>query len=915
MSGEPGWIMLTGGGENPENAAIGRAPPITPMMEQYIEIEAANPDCLLFYRMGDFYELFFDDAEIAARALGIVLTKRGKHLGRDIPMCGVPVERADEYLHRLIALGHRVAVCEQLEDPAEARKRGNKSVVRRDVVRLVTPGTLTEDSLLDARRNNYLVALARSRASSTDDRFALAWIDISTGEFCVAECDRAALAAEIARLEPGEMIVSDALYADAELVPVLRALPAVMPLTRDVFDGATAERRLAEFFGVATTAAFGAFSRVELTAAAAAVTYVERTQLGKRPPLTPPVREAQGATLAIDPATRGNLELIRTLTGERRGSLLAAIDRTVTAAGSRALAQRLAAPLTDPRAIARRLDAVAAFVDDTALRADLRERLKSLPDLARALSRVVIGRGGPRDLAAIRDGILAAHGIAERLSALAEAPRELADAIAALRRPDAALAGELARALGDELPAYRRDGGFVCAGYEPALDEARALRDESRRVIAALQVRYAETTGIRSLKVRHNNVLGYFVDVTAQHGDKLLSAPLSATFIHRQTLAGQVRFTTIELGELEAKIANAADRALALELEIFDRLAAAVAAASDAIKHAAAALAVIDVAVALATLAAERDYVRPEVDASLAFAIAGGRHPVVEQALGRDGGPFVANDCDLSPLQPGDSAGRIWLVTGPNMAGKSTFLRQNALIAILAQMGSFVPARAAHIGVVDRLFSRVGAADDRARGRSTFMVEMVETAAILNQAGERALVILDEIGRGTATFDGLSIAWATIEHLHESNRCRALFATHFHEMTALAARLPRLHNATMRVKEWQGEVVFLHEVVPGAADRSYGIQVAKLAGLPPSVIERAKLVLAQLEAEDRISPARRLIDDLPLFAATRPAPAPQRDAALVALLEALAALHPDEMSPRDALEALYALKAQLPKAK
>ena len=907
--------MLTGGGENPENAAIARGPPITPMMEQYIEIKAANPDCLLFYRMGDFYELFFDDAEIAARALGIVLTKRGKHLGRDIPMCGVPVERADEYLHRLIALGHRVAVCEQLEDPAEARKRGNKSVVRRDVVRLVTPGTLTEDSLLDARRNNYLVALARSRASSTDDRFALAWIDISTGEFCVAECDRAALAAEIARLEPGEMIVSDALYADAELAPVLRALPAVMPLTRDVFDGATAERRLAAFFGVATTAAFGAFSRVELTAAAAAVTYVERTQLGKRPPLAPPVREAQGATLAIDPATRSNLELVRTLTGERRGSLLAAIDRTVTAAGSRALAQRLAAPLTDPRAIAQRLDAVAAFVDDTALRADLRERLKSLPDLARALSRVVIGRGGPRDLAAIRDGILAAHGIAERLSALAEPPRDLADAVAALRRPDAALAGELARALGEELPAYRRDGGFVCAGYEPALDEARALRDESRRVIAALQVRYAETTGIRSLKVRHNNVLGYFVDVTAQHGDKLLSAPLNATFIHRQTLAGQVRFTTIELGELEAKIANAADRALALELEIFDRLAAAVAAASDAIKHAAAALAVIDVAVALAALAAERDYVRPEVDASLAFAIAGGRHPVVEQALARDGGPFVANDCDLSPLQPGDNAGRIWLVTGPNMAGKSTFLRQNALIAVLAQMGSFVPARAAHIGVVDRLFSRVGAADDLARGRSTFMVEMVETAAILNQAGERALVILDEIGRGTATFDGLSIAWATIEHLHESNRCRALFATHFHEMTALAARLPRLHNATMRVKEWQGEVVFLHEVVPGAADRSYGIQVAKLAGLPPSVIERAKLVLAQLEAEDRISPARRLIDDLPLFAATRPTPAPQRDAALAALVEALAALHPDEMAPRDALEALYALKAQLAKAK
>jgi DNA mismatch repair protein MutS len=891
---------------------------VTPMMEQYIEIKAANPDCLLFYRMGDFYELFFDDAEIASRALSIVLTKRGKHLGADIPMCGVPVERADEYLHRLIALGHRVAVCEQLEDPAQARKRGGKSVVRRDVVRLVTPGTLTEDSLLDAKRNNYLAALARSRASAGEDRFALAWIDISTGEFRVAECDRAALAAAIARIEPGEIIVADALYADAELAPTLRGLPALTPLTRDVFDGATAERRLAAFFGVATTAAFGTFSRVELAAAAAAVTYVERTQIGKRPPISPPVREAAGATLALDSATRSNLELIRTLAGERRGSLLAAIDRTVTAAGSRLLAQRLAAPLTDAAEIGHRLDAVAVFTGDAAARGDMRARLKSAPDLARALSRIVIGRGGPRDLAAIRDGIFAAAEFAARLSTLPELPRDIALVAQVLRQTDAALAEELGKVLADELPHLRRDGGFVRPGYAGALDEARALRDESRRVIAALQVRYVETTGIRALKIRHNNVLGYFVDVPAQHGEKLMSAPFNASFIHRQTTAGQVRFTTTELGELESKIATAAERALALELEIFERMASAVAAASATIKDAAEAIAALDVACALAALAIERDYVRPQVDNSLAFAISGGRHPVVEQMLAAGGGPFVANDCDLSPLpeQPDDGAGRIWIVTGPNMAGKSTFLRQNALIAILAQIGSFVPARAAHIGVVDRLFSRVGAADDLARGHSTFMVEMVETAAILNQAGERALVILDEIGRGTATFDGLSIAWATIEHLHEANRCRALFATHFHEMTALAAKLPRLHNATMRVKEWQGDVVFLHEVVAGAADRSYGIQVAKLAGLPASVIERAKVVLAQIEAEDRVSPARRLIDDLPLFASARPAAPPvQTDSALVALMDALVALNPDDMSPRDALEALYALKAQLAKTK
>ena len=890
--------------------APGDAARVTPMMEQYIEIKAANPDCLLFYRMGDFYELFFDDAEVASRALGIMLTKRGKHLGRDIPMCGVPVDRADDYLHRLIALGHRVAVCEQLEDPAEAKKRGNKSVVRRDVIRLVTPGTLTEDTLLDARRNNYLLAIVRARTSSASDdsRFGLAWIDISTGEFRICECERLNLAAEIARLEPGEIIVSDALYGDVELAPYLRSLPAVTPLARDVFDGVTAERRLADYFAVATSESFGALSRLELNAAAACITYVERTQIGKRPPLSPPARESAGATLSIDQATRANLELVRTLSGERRGSLLSAIDRSVTAAGARLLAQRLAAPLTDPAMIERRLDAVEIFASDSATRGEVRKRLQAAPDLARALSRLVVGRGGPRDLAAIRDGILAASGLAALLDSLPRIPPEIADASAALLRPGSSIAAALSAALAEELPAFTRDGGFIRAGYENALDESRKLRDDARKVVAQLQARYAEDTGVRALKIRHNNVLGYFVEVTAQHGEKLLNPPLNAAFIHRQTLAGQVRFTTTELGELEAKIANAADRALAIELEIFERLAASATTASATIKAAAEALAVLDVAVSLAALAIERDYVRPQIDRSLNFIVEGGRHAVVEQALAS--ASFVANDCDLSP--PADKeAGRIWLLTGPNMAGKSTFLRQNALITVLAQMGSFVPAKRARIGIVDRLFSRVGAADDLARGRSTFMVEMVETAAILNQAGERSLVILDEIGRGTATFDGLSIAWASIEHLHETNRCRALFATHFHELTALSARLKRLHNATVRVKEWQGDVIFLHEVIPGVADRSYGIQVAKLAGLPARVIERAKLVLAELEAEDRTSPARRLIDDLPLFAATpRPtAPSPQ-DSPLDTIIAALTALNPDELSPREALEALYALKAK-----
>jgi DNA mismatch repair protein MutS len=883
------------------------------MMEQYLEIKAANPGLLLFYRMGDFYELFFEDAEIASRALGIMLTKRGKHQGADIPMCGVPVERSDDYLHRLIALGHRVAVCEQMENPAAARARGSKAVVRRDVVRLVTPGTLTEDSLLDAKANNYLLAMVRARGSAGADRLGLAWIDISTSEFNVTECSKGELTATLSRINPNEVIVSDALYGDAELAPILREWPAVTPLTRDVFDGATAEQRLCDYFAVATMDGLSAMSRIEATAAAAAVTYIDRTQVGKRPSLSPPSREAAGTTMAIDSATRANLELTRTLGGERRGSLLDAIDATVTAAGSRLLVQRLAAPLTDSAAIAGRLDSIAAFAADAALRDGLRATLRTAPDISRALARLSVARGGPRDLAALRDGFLAADRVLAQLAAL----ERLSDEIAAVGEALSALPRELARqleiALSEQLPLLKRDGGFVREGYEAALDEARNLRDASRLVVASMQARYAEESGVKGLKIRHNNVLGYFVEVTAQHGEKLMAPPLNATFIHRQTLAGQVRFTTSELGEIEARIANAGDRALGLELEIFERLTALAMAAADSLRSAAQAFAVLDVATALAKLAVDENYVRPEVDGSLGFAIEGGRHPVVEQALRRNGQPFIANACDLSP-GGGQKSGQIWLITGPNMAGKSTFLRQNALIALLAQIGSFVPASRARIGIVDRLFSRVGAADDLARGRSTFMVEMVETAVILNQASERSLVILDEIGRGTATFDGLSIAWAAIEHLHEANRCRALFATHYHELTALSAKLPRMFNATVRVKEWQGDVVFLHEVLPGSADRSYGIQVAKLAGLPASVVARAKSVLAKLEAQDRGQTARALADDLPLFAvpsraAAEAVPAGEAEK----LVDALKALHPDEMSPREALEALYALKAKLPK--
>ncbi|WP_407026576.1 DNA mismatch repair protein MutS [Agrobacterium rosae] len=883
------------------------------MMEQYIEIKANNPGSLLFYRMGDFYELFFDDAAEASRALGITLTKRGQHLGQDIPMCGVPVHAADDYLQKLILRGYRVAVCEQTEDPAEAKKRGSKSVVRRDVVRLVTPGTLTEEKLLSPTESNYLMALARIRGSA-EAQFALAWIDISTGVFRLAETTLTRLLADIWRIDPRELIVADTLFHDEELRPVFDMLGRVaVPQPAVLFDSATSEGRIARYFGVSTLDGFGSFSRVELAAAAAAVAYVEKTQIAERPPLAAPERESAASTLFIDPATRANLELTKTLSGDRDGSLLHSINRTVTGGGARLLAERLMSPLTDAEKINARLDAVAYLLDDVSLSDGLRDALKQVADMPRALSRLALDRGGPRDLGAIRLGLYAAAKVAELLDQ-GLLPDELAQALAALKALPVELEAMLGATLAEELPLLKRDGGFVREGSNLELDEIRALRDQSRRVIAGLQLQYSEETGIKSLKIKHNNVLGYFIEVTAGNADVMMAdAQAKARFIHRQTMAGAMRFTTTELADLESRIANAASQALTIELQAFAQMVEAVVSHAEAIKAGAFALAAIDVATSLAYLAAEQAYCRPVVDGSMMFDIKGGRHPVVEQALRRQStGPFIANHCDLSAVN-GNRNGAIWLLTGPNMGGKSTFLRQNALIAILGQIGSFVPAEAAHIGIVDRLFSRVGASDDLARGRSTFMVEMVETAAILNQATDRSLVILDEIGRGTATFDGLSIAWAAVEHLHEVNRCRGLFATHFHELTVLSEKLGRLSNATMKVREWEGDVIFLHEVGPGAADRSYGIQVAKLAGLPASVVERARAVLTQLEDADRKNPASQLIDDLPLFqvAVRREESRPQGNSKVD---EALKALNPDEMTPREALDALYALKKQLGKA-
>lgn len=873
-------------------------PQTTPMMAQFLSIKKDHPDALLFYRMGDFYELFFHDAEQAAVALDITLTKRGKHNGDDIPMCGVPVHSHEQYLSRLIRKGFRVAVCEQTEDPAEAKKRGAKSVVKREVVRVVTPGTITEDSLLDARSNNYLACVAEAQGD-----LGLAWIDVSTGQFFAQISASDQLGAQLARLDPGELLHPDALMMRDEFKLVLGDWQeALTPQPAARFDSTNGAKRLEAMFGVKTLEAFGGFSRAEVAAAGALLDYVELTQKGKLPRISPPMRISVGGVMEIDAATRRNLELSQTLTGTRKGSLLSVIDRTVTGAGARMLADRLAAPLTSVADIEGRFCDVQFCVDDVRVREDVRALLARCPDLERALTRITLGRGGPRDVAAVRDG-LSLTAEARDLFQGKTISKGLSDSLENLGA-HGELVGEFSAALGDDLPMLARDGGFVRAGYRADLDEFRMMRDESRRLIAGLQGNYQSDTAIPTLKVKHNNVLGYFIEVSAKHGDKMLGA--DGPYIHRQTMANAVRFSTVELNELEGKIARAADGAVALELAIFEELAARVNEHAEAIATAARALAQLDVATGLAELAVERRLTRPLVDDSRDFEIEQGRHPVVEAALqAGEGEKFVANDCGQD-----DQAGRLWLLTGPNMAGKSTFLRQNALIAVMAQMGSFVPAAKARIGVVDRLFSRVGAADDLARGRSTFMVEMVETAAILNQAGDRALVILDEIGRGTSTFDGLSIAWAVIEHLHEVNTCRALFATHYHELTALQAKLDGLSCHAMKVKEWKGEVVFLHEVGPGAADRSYGIHVGQLAGLPPAVVHRAEEILKSLEEGEQSSTVTKLADDLPLFSHAPANPGAASGPRKTSEVEdAVKTVLPDEMTPREALDFLYRLKS------
>lgn len=855
----------------------------TPMMVQYLGLKAKAGDCLLFYRMGDFFELFFDDARMAAATLDIALTSRGEHDGRPIPMCGVPVHAAEGYLARLIKAGHRVAIAEQTESPEEARARGgSKTLVARDIIRFVTAGTLTEDSLLDSWASNMLVAL-----SAIGDTIGIAATDISTGHFELVTVPQGALEAELARLAASEIVVAE----DFSVSPF-----GAIQRPRADFDSLAGEEIMKRHFMLPTLEPIGTVTRAELAAAGGLLAYLGHVSQGKMPFLKLPLRREVHDHLLIDQATRDSLEINSGTKGGRAGSLLAEVDRTITGAGARQLAADLAAPLMDKTQIEARLSLVHWFHDAPLLRDAIRTALRQLPDIARALGRVVAGRGSPRDVGQIRDGLSGARSLRERLGAAGERP-ELLDQLLPTLDGHGEMVDLFTHALVAAPPTDMGQGGYIAEGYDAALDALRLAGRDGRQAIAQMEARYRDATGIAALKIRHNAVLGFFVEVPAKHGDALM-AP-GTGFTHRQTMAGAVRFNSPELHEEAIRISQAGGHALAAEAAHLEELIAYVLERRDAISASADTLARIDVSAALAERAAEGGWCRPYFSDLPELHIEGGRHPVVESALAKSGDRFIANDCTLA------SDRRLWLVSGPNMGGKSTFLRQNALIVLLAQAGSFVPAASARLGLVDRLFSRVGASDNLARGRSTFMVEMVETAAILAQATPRSFVILDEVGRGTSTYDGLAIAWAVVEGIHETNRCRCLFATHYHELTRLADSLDALSLHHVRAKEYKGDLVLLHELADGPADRSYGIAVAKLAGLPPPVIARAQTVLGKLEkGRAETGGLAAGLGDLPLFSAALNA----AEAKVDVLREKLTGLDIDSLSPRAALDLLYELK-------
>jgi len=864
----------------------------TPMMEQYFEVKSRHEDCLLFYRMGDFYELFYEDAITASKVLDIALTKRGKkENGDDIPMCGVPFHAYESYLAKLSRNGYKVAICEQVESVEEAKKRGSSAIVKRDVIRIVTPGTITEDNLLSSDSYNYLCALV-----NVNNAYAIAWTDISTGEFFVCDIQERDIDTNLARINPSEILIPVKIKDNEKIAKDLNAWKDRFTVQSDArFEFLNAQKVLLNYYRIGTTEALGVLSNAEVTACGVLLDYIDLTQKGNATHISKPYKVFASGYLEMDSSTRNNLEIIKTLDGNTRGSLLHTLKCTQTAVGARLLAERLSNPSINKKEINNRLDGIDFFRNNATVAREVIDHLKDLPDMERSLSRLAVGRGGPRDLQSIVSGLSKVSKIRNIIHNGSGTPLVLVDVVQNLGE-HSELIDILHRALLSELPMLSRDGGFIAKGFNATFDELVALRDESRSLINRLQLTYASKTGIDNLKIKHNNVIGYFIEVTAKNGDKLMDDDF---FIHRQTMANVVRFTTVELSELQTKILDAKEKSLGVELELYEKLVNKVMENRDAILRASNSFAKIDLASSFAMFSTHNSYCRPHLTDRYVFDVKSARHPVVEKAIKASNDDFISNDCELT------EESNLWLLTGPNMAGKSTFLRQNALLIIMAQAGLYVPAESATIGIVDKIFSRVGASDNLAKGQSTFMVEMIETAAILNRATDRSFVILDEIGRGTATFDGLSIAWACVEYLHEISSCRSLFATHYHELTSLKEKLARLSCHTMDIKEWRNEVVFLHSVVPGEAKGSFGIHVAKLAGLPQSVVNRAEEVLRALEQDERSGSLEQLEDDLPLFSAREEI---KQESAVENALKAMAI---DELSPREALDELYKLKELL----
>ena len=929
------------------------SPKLTPMMERYLEVKRETPGSLLLFRMGDFYELFYEDAVTAAKVLGLTLTSRDKNSANPIPMAGFPYHALDGYLQKLIRSGHKAAVCEQVEDPKQA-----KGLVRREVTRIVTPGTLTDDALLDPRTSNYVAAV-----SPLKDAIGLAWLELSTGRFLCTELAierkaatgrtretasgtpasqfgsvTALLLDELGRIRPAECLVPE-LDDSNGLMAALRDIPGLTISRRPAwsFSLSRGAETLQDHFGTATLDGFDLdHESPSVAAAGALLEYVQETQKASLAHIAKIEPHRRGSALMIDDATRRSLELTHTLReNQREGSLLAIMDETVTPMGARLLAEWLSNPLTDPAAIERRLDAVAELTEDAALRRDIGEQLKQAYDLERLAGRAATLRASPRDLSSLTRTLA----LLPKLKALLAGRRsDLLSTLEARLDLCAEVRADVDAALADDPPLQTTDGGVIRPGFDASLDELRELARGGKTWIAEYQKKESERTGINSLKVGFNKVFGYYLEVTAANRDKV-----PGDYIRKQTLKNQERFITPALKEYEDKVLRAEEQAIALEQNLFNQLRERVAAECRRLQQTAGVLALADVLRGLASLAVKRRYCRPEITDEPVLDIREGRHPVLD-AL-RPSGEFVPNDIrlgaegpgsrvqspdqepegrhqpsenslnpqpstlnDPSPLDPQPSA-LVALITGPNMAGKSTYIRQAALLTIMAQMGSFVPAQSARIGVADRIFARVGASDELGRGQSTFMVEMTETARILNTATERSLVILDEIGRGTSTYDGISLAWAITEFLHDAVGCRTLFATHYHELTDLSKTLPRAANWNVAVREQKGDVIFLHRIVPGAADRSYGIHVARLAGVPREVIERADVILERLEADHHDESGRTTIP-----ARTRRSRSRQLSLFVDEshpLLEEIKTLDVESLSPLDALQELHRMREKL----